>query len=397
MEKKKTKSTTKSTRVSKTKKVEEKNIKEQEEKLFSSKNDNSGFYYSFGKRLVTNVVLLLVLSILLAFSCIKSFAITKKEFINYREKSNIDYRVYLKDNSFYDEEYLGKNMAYVASLIDKISIDYNYYFDVDKLSNLDIKYKIKAKLIIASQQNSNVFFVKEYDLSKQVMDEMINDNKYSIVKRDVVIDYGYYNDLANDFKSRYAINTDSKLEVSLEIVENNREDNSYDFSNNSRVSLIIPLSQQEVNISLDDKEINSEKQIINNPRFVVKNIEFSIISVILLIFTIIALVSLIKKILLISGNKSNKYDRYVNRLLRGYDRIIINLKTIPDLDEYKIIKVESFQELIDIRDNVSEPINYYVITPHQKCEFFVINKNNIYLYTVKNADLDGENGKEGKK
>ena len=46
--------------------------------------------------------------------------------------------------------------------------------------------------------------------------------------------------------------------------------------------------------------------------------------------------------------------------------------------------------LIDVRDNVNEPINYYIVTPHQKCEFFVVNKDSLYLYIVKNADLENE-------
>ena len=101
------------------------------------------------------------------------------------------------------------------------------------------------------------------------------------------------------------------------------------------------------------------------------------------------------KLSLTSTDKS-KYDKYVNRLLRGYDRLIINIKNKPNTNKYNVIEVDRFEELIDVRDNTSQPINYYVITPHQKCEFFVINKDNLYIYVIKASDFDGEsgNGKE---
>ena len=35
--------------------------------------------------------------------------------VSYSEKSNIDYVVYLKKNNFYEDDYLGKDMLYVAS------------------------------------------------------------------------------------------------------------------------------------------------------------------------------------------------------------------------------------------------------------------------------------------
>ena len=71
-------------------------------------------------------------------------------------------------------------MAYVASLIDKIKIKYNYNFVATENSNLDINYKVIAKLVIASQNNSKIFFEKEYDLSKEIIDEMVN-KKESII------------------------------------------------------------------------------------------------------------------------------------------------------------------------------------------------------------------------
>ena len=386
MEKKNSTKKTVTSRKIKTKSEEVEVIKDE---IFE-KQTKRKFYYGFGQRFFTNIIFLILFSVLFVFSFVMSFAITKKEVINYKEKSNIDYKIYLKDNSFYDEEYLGKGMVYIASLIDNIHIDFGYYFDVDKLSNLDVDYSIKAKLTVASQQNSSVFFSKDYDLTKVTKEEVINKNNYYVDVKDVFIDYNYYNNLANDFKSKYAVNTDSKLEIYLEVNEKSKEDNSYDFINKGKVGLVIPLSQQEVNITFDNEDLDVQNQIINKPRIVIKDGKYLIMTIIVFILFIITLISLLNKISVAFSSGSSKYDRLINRILKGYDRLIVNIKTAPKFDDYNIIEVDSFQELIDVRDNISEPINYYVITPHQKCEFFVINNKNLYLYVVKSADLDNK-------
>ena len=356
--------------------------------LFKKKT-RKGFHFSFGMRLALNIIIIILLVCGLVYTFNKSFSITKGKSTTYKERSNIDYKVYLKTNTFYDDPYLDKGMAYVASIIDKIDVRFNYQFTTNTPSNLDITYKIVAKLVIASQNNSSVFYEKEYELTKDVIDEMVDKTDY-LIDRNVVIDYNYYNDLANEFKSSYAVNTNSRLDVYLVVEEKNKKDNSYELTNSSTTTLSIPLSQQEISINLNDSNIDNENSITENSKFVVSNVVFLIISIVIVLLLFITITSLLKKILLITRKKKSEYDKFVNRILVGYDRIIINIKTAPNMDEYNIIKVDSFQELVDVRDNTKEPINYYVINEHQKCEFFVINNKNLYLYVVKAVDIEGE-------
>lgn len=341
------------------------------------------------------ICILLIVALLCGFiyTIIMSFSITNKDVINYKETGNVDYKIYLKDNSFYDAPYLEQGMAYIASLIDNININYTYKIDVDRESNLDIKYKLIAKLIIASQTNSKVFLEKEYDLAKEVIDEMVDKKQY-FINKNVEIDYAYYNNLANSFKSNYAVNTNSYLEVYLDISEVNKENNSYEINSGNKLVLTIPLSQQEVNIKLDNSNINSLKQITNESKIVIKSEKHFVLGLILLLSIFAVIAFFMSKFSI--KNKISRYDKYVNRLLRGYDRIIVNITTLPNLDDYNVINVQNFQELIDVRDNTKEPINYYVVTEHSKCVFFVLNQSNLYLYAINEKDLDGEVGNEKK-
>lgn len=358
-------------------------------------NKRKKIYLSFNVQIVINLLLVIIIAILLITLSFMSFSITKPEIINYKDKSNIDYRVYLKKNDFYETDYLDKGMAYVASLIDKINIKYNYNFNVNKASDIDLKYKVMAKLVISSQNNSKIFYQNEYEIAKEETAEIRGEKKY-LLNKEVMIDYDYYNDLANKFKSSYAVNAKSYLEVYLQVNEVSKETNVYYLDNQTRTILTIPLSEQEINIGLEEKNINDSKQIVYDAKFILGDIKILIIDAVLFILFVISLIKLFKRISVVYRKRSN-YDKYVNRLLRGYDRLIVNVKTAPNLNDYNIVKVETFEELLDMRDNVKEPIRYFVITEHQKCEFFITNHNDLYLYVVKAVDLDNLNNDNIKK
>ena len=336
--------------------------------------------------ILIDIVCTIFLLLGLIICIINAFEYTKKEEIIYKETSKVNYKVYLKDNNFYETPYLEDGMAYVATLIDKIHINYDYLLTSNTNTNLDIDYKIIAKLIIGSQNNSKIFFEKEYDLTDSIKDKMNDTNTYHI-NREAIIDYNYYNDLANKFRASYAVNTISNLEVQLIVEEKNSENNNHKMNNQSVTSLTIPLSEQEINISMQEKQINDVKTLLKEEKYHIKSKEFYTMSIIILVL-ILTHIGFIIRYLIKKHHKLTKYDKYINRLLNGYDRIIVNVKTPHNKNKYEIIRVNNFQELIDVRDNTKEHINYYIIEEHKKCEFYVTNDKDLYLYEVNDTDFD---------
>ncbi len=369
----------------------DKDVSEDIEQNKGNGKNNKRFYLSFNARFLINATLLLVALLMFICSLFLSFSITNEEVIKYNVSSDIDYKVYLKPNEFYDTPYLEKGMAYVSSLINNIKVNYNYKFNISRKSNIDFDYKVIARLVIANKSNSNIFFDKEYKLKEGKVESM-KDRTIHVIDEETSVNYSYYNNLANKFRSKYAVDTNSYLEVYLLVNEKNSEESDFKLNNNSKAVLTIPLSMQEVNIALNESDIDEHNQVIADSKVVVKNIGNVIISAVLLIMIIFLNIRFIKKVLLLT-NKKSAYDSYIDKLLRGYDRVIVNIKNKPNLEEYNTIKVESFQELIDVRDNFKVPINYYVVTPHQKSEFFCVNNNDVYVYVVKAVDLDKGNKK----
>ena len=65
----------------------------------------------FMKSKIINILIIFILTIILLQNAFNLSSTTK---INYKEDSKLDYKVYLKTNEFYEEEYLGKNKVYVS-------------------------------------------------------------------------------------------------------------------------------------------------------------------------------------------------------------------------------------------------------------------------------------------
>lgn len=353
----------------------------------SETNHKHKLYISYNARLIFSICTFIILFASGLIFLLKSLSFTEQKVINYDEKSNLDYKVYLKENDFYETPYLGKNMLYIASLIDKINIDFNYHFTSSENINLDFNYNIIGKLVISDSEEKNTYYEKEYKLLNDKKISMENNNN-QIINENVAIDYDYYNNLANNFKMTFGVNTTSNLIIYLSI--NKTGNDSQTMNNNSLILIKIPLSEKAINIKMDYKEIDNSSTILSASYITIDNLVYITASIIFIILSIVAFIKCIRLISLAIPNNKNIYDKYVNRLLIEYDRLIVETSTQPLFDNKEIIKVEKFQELLDVRDNLKLPITYYSITKHQKCYFYISTGDKVYLHTIKAVDLENK-------
>ena len=367
-------------------KSKNKKTKEEIKQVKENKKIKHKLYISYEMKIATNIVLTFLLILIGSYYLIKSINVLSVLNVNYREKSNLDYKVYLKNNEFYDSEYLGKGMSYVASLIDKITADFNYTFDIDKESSIDFDYDITAELVISDTTKNNILLKKDYTLLQSTKENMKNAKQHTINKT-INIDYDYYNKIANKFKVSYGIDTKSDLNIYLNIHEKNTENNSFKLENKSVMALTIPLSQKSINITLDYKDINKTSQVIKNSEIIINNYIYLALGAALILIGILEFIHLIN-LLLLTKNKKTNYDKYINKILNEYDRLIVETTTAPNMQDKNIIKINRFNELLDVRDNLKLPIKYYVISKHQKCQFYIDHEEELYILTIKEVDIE---------
>lgn len=381
------KDTTNSPELDKKKKIE--NIKSEEENKFvEKKNLKKIKYESFENKLIKQIILMvftLILSLGMIYYALNN---TNKESISYTQNGNVDYKVCLKENNFYSQNCLDKNMSYVSSLIKNVGLTFNYDLNTSEQLNVKTEYEVTAKLVISNAENTSKYFEQKYILQDKTSEGISQINNEYKISKNIDIDYDYYNTIASTFKSQYGVETNSYIEVSFQVFHANKENEDIRVPSPSPVILNIPLSQKSININMTASGINKqETQNIESSIFTLNNIICLFIGIIALIICLISSLKIAKMLTLIKEKKNN-YDKFIEKILREYDRLIVETSTLPKFNNYFLTKVNSFGELIDVRDNLRLPIMYYEVAKHQKCHLYIIDNKNLYLLTVKAVDME---------
>ena len=381
------KDTKNSPELDKKKKIE--NIKSEEENKFvEKKNLKKIKYESFENKLIKQIILMvftLIISLGMIYYALNN---TNKESISYTQNGNVDYKVCLKENNFYSQNCLDKNMSYVSSLIKNVGLTFNYDLNTSEQLNVKTEYEVTAKLVISNAENTSKYFEQKYILQDKTSEGISQINNEYKISKNIDIDYDYYNTIASTFKSQYGVETNSYIEVSFQVFHTNKEIEDIRVPSPSPVILNIPLSQKSININMTASGVNKqETQNIESSIFTLNNIICLFIGIIALIICLISSLKIAKMLTLIKEKKNN-YDKFIEKILREYDRLIVETSTLPKFNNYFLTKVNSFGELIDVRDNLRLPIMYYEVAKHQKCHLYIIDNKNLYLLTVKAVDME---------
>lgn len=355
----------------------------------SNKSDRVNKNVSLYKKLVIFGVLFVVFLGCGIWFIISSFNILKEESINYEEKSKVNYSVCLNENEFYDEECLGENMSYIASLIKNVSLKFNYNFNIsDESIDKGLEYEVIGKLVIANKDNGSKYFEKSYNLVPKTIEGVNKNGSNYSLNKDIDINYDYYNSLANSFKASYGVDTESYLDVYL--TSYNDIDDSYNIPSSSVTSIRIPLSEKAISINMNASELdNNSSRVISNISFGVSNWLYLISGIVNVILAILCMIRIIRIISVINKKKS-VYDKTLRNILKTYDRLIVNTSSFPNLRDYNVLNISEFGELLDVRDNLHLPIMEYEVIKHKKCQFYILQDKNLYLYTLDEKDLKNE-------
>ncbi len=335
--------------------------------------------YKVNKFLQFLFIVLFMLGIFLVYL---GFNNIKSIIFNYNENSDIKYKVYLKPNQFFETDYLEENETYIASLIDYIDVTFNYEAKFSNNIDGEIKYKYVAIVSANKKDTDGHYWKREYDLSETKSIDLDNSSVLSI-SDNFKIKYDIYNSLLNKFKKEYNLNTDGELKIVMDI-DNNSVINGTKSPVNigSKVSLSIPLLEKALEMSINKDTANNNKTLTfeekdNSSRFTL----FKIGGVILMVGSIFGFVrvSLSRK----NFKEENEYELTLKRILENYDSIIADVKNVPSLDESKKINLNSFDELLDVYNEVRMPINYYQNEKEDKSTFVIINDNVAWIYVLK--------------
>ena len=326
---------------------------------------------------------------------LKGSMYTKEEsIIGYNEVGNIDYKVFLKENNYYKEQYLGKDMQYVASIIKNVVPTFTYEMHSEEKMEYTYNYKVSADLIISDPNDNNKVLYKRPSLLVKDTKEKVTGGSFR-VDQDVSINYDEYNNYVNAFKKEYALSVNSKLVLTFNIdVTGKSPALKEDFKKSSKLVIAIPMSEQTINIGIDTSDINNSGTLERNYMSQIKKPVALVLGIIVGLLSL-ALLYIVIYNFLTNRSKTDVYKATIKSILREYDRAIVSSKTADTIDEskYNVIEVPRIEELLDAHDSTGKPILYNEDTENNISTFIIVSDEILYKYRVVKKELEEQEEK----
>ncbi len=340
--------------------------------------------------ITVQIVLMIIVAVIIATVGL-SYRSKNKEttYITYSESSSVDYKVHVGANDFYEEEWLDANQAYVAALIDEIKADFSYTLTMDEKDvDYTYSYMIDAQLKIVDNNSNAAIYAPVYVLKDKQTFSKGSDAPLSIAES-VTIDYDKYNQLATNFINIYKLDrTTSTLTVRLHI---NIIGSCSDFKNNSQneyvVALSIPLTQKAVTINLTSNiPQGTGKVLACNNGFNADAYKKALVA--LTVGEGVLLIAFLFFVYM-TRNEDINYTIRIKKLLFNYKSYIQKINNRFDTDGYQVLEVDTFNEMLAIRDTIQSPILMSENKDKTRTLFLIpTNTKILYTFEVKVENYD---------
>ena len=312
--------------------------------------------------------------------------VAKPYYITYRETSSIEYKVELKENDIFEEEYLGEDYSYVGTMVDSIIATFSYNLEIDaEKVNYNFTTQADALVQIVDTSTKNAIYKKNYNILPSKT-QKIETNKL-ILPLQLDIDFDSYDTEVNTVVSKLNLkNYQASLIVN---VSYDIESGCYDYDSNTHtrtLTLVIPLDVEVFKITksqpvpMNDQTIACEKSE--------QKATFKIISTIVFVLDIISLIVLVSYVY-ITKDTHIDYSNKVKKIYNSYKSFIHKINNRFDKTGYQVLYVSTIKELLQIRDTQQYSILMYENDDKTMTEFVIPTGNNLlYVYEVKIDNYD---------
>lgn len=341
------------------------------------------------KRIVVVIILLVLVAVackLIGNSLVPRAKESKSVVHKYQIMGSTSYAVNLIENDFIEYSQMGMNQVYIAKLVKELPVQFYYTYDSDEKENITYTYYVSAKLTAVSNAvasgDSSIIWNKEYTLKAPVT-KTVSATKTFNINENTVIDYQLYNSMISDFVKALSIPVDAKLDVSLN-VDINGNIKGESLREKTVLTTSIPLNEQifkvtnteSFNTPYELTKVNiSEKEI---PKYDL------IYGIVLLGLSISVFIIHCKKIIGIPPR--TEYEKTIRKIQKEYGDIVIEVNTLENLDDFTIIDVKNFNEMLDLEQELRIPIMMYEETSTGPCWFTIAHNSLLYRCTYNNPE-----------
>lgn len=325
---------------------------------------------------VQSIVLIMITIALLG----TYFKLSKNEYNNYKEKAQIHYKAKLKENEFYTDEYLEEGSTIIASLIQDIEVEFKYNMELEQSQDYEYSYKILAKTNVKQSTRANSIYETTEELVNKEVQE--SNNEKLEINENITIDYNEYNEKINKFINLYHLdNTTNTIELEMYVSVINKYDGTEINQANKVMSLSIPLTTRTIDVSIGSNVVQDNgKTLIKRSEY--QNIDYLLwIGIIVGILAIIWIIRFIKY-MIDTRSAEKMYEQELKRIMFNYKSYIQQTDNEINQEGYKIIRINTFNEILGLRDTIQSPILMYTEEKELRTQFTIIKDGIIYVYIL---------------
>lgn len=174
-----------------------------------------------------------------------------------------------------------------------------------------------------------------------------------------------------------------KLIFELSVIDN--ETGKQINSKNEVMSLEFPLVTKTLEITIND-EVRDEQGEIVIQKNKIEYLEYVLaIGVVILFIGLIILAKLLKYIM-DTRSAEKMYEDELKRILFDYKSYIQKINNKIEHSDYKVVKIDTFKELIEMREEIQSPIFMYSEDDKKKTKFIMLSGNLLFEYVL-GADI----------
>ena len=161
-----------------------------------------------------------------------------------------------------------------------------------------------------------------------------------------------------------------------------------DNTTDSVISLVIPLTTKTVAIDIEyDLLDEATEKFLSCKKTDYVYYSYLTTSIVFLLLNLFLTIILIKYVM-ITRTAESIYDRELKKILNNYKSYIQKINNIFDLDGYQVLQVDTFIEMLEIRDTIQEPILMVENKSEKGVYFLIPSKTKIlYVYVLNVADI----------
>jgi len=333
---------------------------------------------------------LLALAVLIALGSFLVYnRMDRTYYIEYTEESYAGYKVHYKENTFFDEEWIGAGQSYVSSLVKGIKADLSYALEMDTSDvAFDYTYEVTAQMIVADKTSGAHIYDPIDVLVPSTTESVAGSDNFS-VDQTVYVDFTKYNALAYQFVNVYGLsNAKSTLLITMSVDVLSACDEFEDSSENTHsVSLSVPLDEESFVIKSTSSVPTGESKVLAC-RGSVDQMIFLGIAIGSGVFAAMLALILIAYVLL-TRNEDVDYANKVRKTLSAYRSFIQQIDGEFDTTGYQVIPIKTFTELLGIRDTIQSPVLMSENEDETRACFLIPTASKLlYLYEIKVDNYD---------